>query len=388
MAEQSTVQSLDRAFDLLETLCRSRNGMSIGGLSAETGLHKSTVHRLLASMCARGYVQRDAETSVYRAGMRLCEMSSYIVDNLDIVERARASLERLEQCTDETVHLVMRDDKDIVYIHKVDNGSSAIRMFSRIGMRLPLYCTGVGKAILATWDTAEVRDVWQHSDVHAWTEHTIVDEDAFFREIDKVRQLGYALDNEENELGVRCIAAAIPDYRGRASYAISLSAPVSRMTTAGKGRDTALLCRLTGENGRVLAFDVQEDAVRQTRELLAKEHLSAEVYLDSHANMAHYAEPETVDCIVFNFGRLPGGDPTKFTTAETSLPAVDAGLKLLKKGGLMALALYYGKENGYEERDAILAHLRELDDRTYTVLGCEWMNRKNDPPLPIFIWKE
>ena len=138
--------------------------------------------------------------------------------------------------------------------------------------------------------------------------------------------------------------------------------------TAGKGRDTALLCRLTGENGRVLAFDVQED--------------------DSHANMAHYAEPETVDCIVFNFGRLPGGDPTKFTTAETSLPAVDAGLKLLKKGGLMALALYYGKENGYEERDAILAHLRELDDRTYTVLGCEWMNRKNDPPLPIFIWKE
>ena len=68
--------------------------------------------------------------------------------------------------------------------------------------------------------------------------------------------------------------------------------------TAGKGRDTALLCRLTGENGRVLAFDVQKDAVRQTRELLAKEHLSAEVYLDSHANMAHYAEPETVDCIV------------------------------------------------------------------------------------------
>ena len=158
--------------------------------------------------------------------------------------------------------------------------------------------------------------------------------------------------------------------------------------TMGKGGDTYYLCSKTGIDGKVYAFDVQEDAVRQTRELLAKEHLSAEVYLDSHANMAHYAEPETVDCIVFNFGRLPGGDPTKFTTAETSLPAVDAGLKLLKKGGLMALALYYGKENGYEERDAILAHLRELDDRTYTVLGCEWMNRKNDPPLPIFIWKE
>lgn len=143
-----------------------------------------------------------------------------------------------------------------------------------------------------------------------------------------------------------------------------------------------------GRFGKAIFVLMRPRARAETRELLAKEHLSAKVYLDSHANMAHYAEPETVDCIVFNFGRLPGGDPTKFTTAETSLPAVDAGLKLLKKGGLMALALYYGKENGYEERDAILAHLRELDDRTYTVLGCEWMNRKNDPPLPIFIWKE
>ena len=92
--------------------------------------------------------------------------------------------------------------------------------------------------------------------------------------------------------------------------------------------------------------------------------------------------------IVFNSGRLPGGDPKIFTTAETSLPAIDAGLALLRPGGVMALALYYGKENGYGERDAVLAHLRALDDRAYTVLACDWLNRKNDPPLPIFIWKD
>ena len=114
MTEHSSVQSLDRAFDLLEILCRSRGGMSIGALSAETGLHKSTVHRLLASMCTRGYVQRDAETSMYRAGMRLCEMSSYIVDNLDVVDRARAVMERLGRETDETVHLVIRDENVVV----------------------------------------------------------------------------------------------------------------------------------------------------------------------------------------------------------------------------------------------------------------------------------
>lgn len=158
--------------------------------------------------------------------------------------------------------------------------------------------------------------------------------------------------------------------------------------TAGKGRDTALLCRLAGEGGRVIAFDVQQDAVDQTRALLAAEGLQAEVVLDSHANMARYAAPESVDCIVFNFGRLPGGDPHIFTTADASLPAIDAGLALLKPGGVMALAIYYGKENGYDEKNAILQHLRSLNDRMFTVLACDWLNRKHDPPLPIFIWKE
>ena len=158
--------------------------------------------------------------------------------------------------------------------------------------------------------------------------------------------------------------------------------------TAGKGRDTALLCRLTGENGRVIAFDIQEDAVRQTRTLLAQEGLHAEVLLESHANMAHYAAENTVDCIVFNFGRLPGGDPHIFTKSDTSVAAIDAGLQLLRPGGVMTIALYYGGENGYDERDAILQHLKTLDDRTFSVLVCQWSNRRSDPPMPIFIWTE
>lgn len=158
--------------------------------------------------------------------------------------------------------------------------------------------------------------------------------------------------------------------------------------TAGRGRDTALLCRLVGPEGRVLAFDVQQEAIAQTRALLSTEGLTAEVVLDSHANMAQYAAPESVDCIVFNFGRLPGGDPKIFTTAASSIPAIDAGLALLHPGGVMALALYYGKENGYDEKNAILEHLKSLNDRLFTVLACDWLNRKHDPPLPIFIWKE
>lgn len=158
--------------------------------------------------------------------------------------------------------------------------------------------------------------------------------------------------------------------------------------TAGRGRDIALLCRLAGPAGRVLAFDIQADAVRQTRKLLEQEGLTAEVIQDSHANMEQYAAPETVDCIVFNFGRLPGGDPHIFTVAESSIAAIDAGIRLLKPGGVMSLSLYYGGANGYDERDAILAHLRTLDDRRCSVLVCDWANRRNDPPMPIFLWKD
>lgn len=158
--------------------------------------------------------------------------------------------------------------------------------------------------------------------------------------------------------------------------------------TAGKGRDTALLCRLAGENGRVLAFDIQEDAVCATKELLAQEGLSAQVVLDSHAHMDQYAEAESADCVVFNLGRLPGGDPKIFTHADSTLQAIDAGLHLLKQGGVMAIALYYGGENGYDEKNAVLEHLKNLDDRRYTVLLCDWTNRRGEPPMPILVWKE
>ena len=157
--------------------------------------------------------------------------------------------------------------------------------------------------------------------------------------------------------------------------------------TAGKGRDTALLCRLAGESGRVLAFAIKPDATAQTKALLAAEGLNAEVSLDTHANMEQYAAPETVDCVVFNFGRLPGGDPAVFTRADSSVAAIGAGARLLKPGGVMAIALYYGKENGYDEKAAVLEYLRTLDDRMFSVLCCDWANRRGDPPMPIFLWK-
>ena len=159
--------------------------------------------------------------------------------------------------------------------------------------------------------------------------------------------------------------------------------------TAGRGFDTALLCELTGTQGKVLAFDIQQEAVDSTRQLLAKNgYTNAEVFLDSHANLGQYAENGTVSAIVFNFGWLPRGSHEIFTHADSSIAALNAGLKLLKVGGAMSLCVYYGGANGFTERDALLEYFRSLDSTYYTVLECQFPNRTGCPPFVVFITKD
>lgn len=159
--------------------------------------------------------------------------------------------------------------------------------------------------------------------------------------------------------------------------------------TAGNGRDTVFLCGLTGATGHVLAFDIQQQAVENTKKRLEESGWSqtAEVILDSHAHMAQYAQPGSVDCIVFNLGWLPGGDHTIFTHADSTIAAIEAGLTLLRDGGLMCVSIYYGGASGYAERDALLEYVKTIDPMQYTVLVTQFANRMGDPPIPVFIIK-
>lgn len=160
--------------------------------------------------------------------------------------------------------------------------------------------------------------------------------------------------------------------------------------TAGNGFDTLLLCRLVGETGSVLAMDIQPEALEHTSLLLEREGVRdrARLVLDSHAHLDAYVSPESADCVVFNFGWLPGGDHTVFTRKESSLIALEKALACLKPGGIMSLCLYYGRNNGYEERDAILDYVRTLDHRQYSVMVIDFANRIHDPPIPVWIVKE
>lgn len=227
MADKSGVQSVERIFQLIESLAAHPAGAGLQRLAQDTGLAKSTVHRLLASLVSLGYAAQD-ENGRYRLTLKMFELSSGIVNSMDIMDVAKVHLERLAQRTGEAVHLVIRDGQDIVYIYKTESGP--MRMSSRVGLRSPLYCTGVGKAILATLPADEVAQIWQHTTPQKLTAHTIVEYDALQAQLTEVRTNGYAIDDEENELGVRCVAVAIPGVGGRADSAFSISGLAPYMT--------------------------------------------------------------------------------------------------------------------------------------------------------------
>ena len=159
--------------------------------------------------------------------------------------------------------------------------------------------------------------------------------------------------------------------------------------TAGNGNDTLALCQLVGESGKVYAFDIQEQAVLNTKKRLADHGVEnrAEVLLESHTNMNQYVEADSVSCITFNFGYLPGGDHNLATKKESSIAAIHEGLRLLKKGGMMSLCIYSGGDSGFEERDAILEELKQLDGKKYLVIVSQYFNRPNNPPIPAMIIK-
>lgn len=228
MTEQSGVQSVERAFELIELMCKNGE-MSVTALSLGTGLHKTTVCRLLGTLSALGYVSQNARTGHYGLTLKFLKISSCLLGRYDIRRHARPMFEKLSRICGETVHLVSREDSNIVYIDKFESQKSSVRMVSQIGLSLPMICTGVGKAILAKLDDSEIKAVWDSSKHERKTEYTIIDYESFTKEIDRIRRQGYAVDNEENELGVRCVAAAIAGTDGPCRYAFSVSAPTTRM---------------------------------------------------------------------------------------------------------------------------------------------------------------
>ena len=220
------VQVLDRAFAIIDALAETREDASLAEIAAIVKMHKSTVHRLMMNLERHRLVDRDA-TGHYRLGMKLYDLGIRAFSRFDIRHRAHPHLEKLMSDTDETVHLCILDDGEMLYVDKVEPRRS-IRMSSTVGRRNAVHCTAVGKAVLAALPEAAVDQIIAQRGLRRFTENTLTTPAALKAELREVRQRGYAVDDEENEEGVRCIGAMVCDHSGRPAAAISVSAPSFR----------------------------------------------------------------------------------------------------------------------------------------------------------------
>lgn len=218
-----------KALDILEGLATCSNGASVSELSLITGLSKSSVYRILTALAERQYVIKDDTTKIYRLGFRLLSLSSAILDSIEIKHVARSELRRISEASGETVHLLCLDGLEAVYIDKVDT-PNAIGLKSQIGKRIPLYCTGGGKAILAYKPFDFIQLYIGRTPLVACTPKTLTTPDSLMAELDNIRKNGYALDDEEHHTNITCIAVPVLTRHGDVVASISISAPSYRFS--------------------------------------------------------------------------------------------------------------------------------------------------------------
>lgn len=229
MEKENLVKSVDRALHVIDIVSTRKEGYGVTELARLVDLNKSSVYRILSTLAAHGYMEQDQETGRYKLGYKVLELSAKLLDSIDLRAEAHPFLKELEAMTNEVVHLVVYDQGEVVYIEKLE-GTETLRMHSQVGKRAPMHCTSVGKVILAHLPPEEMERIIAKKGLPRHTEHTITDVTTFRLHLEEIRKRGYALDLEENESGIICIAAPIFGYNGKVVAAVSVSGPTIRMT--------------------------------------------------------------------------------------------------------------------------------------------------------------
>lgn len=238
MKKTERVQAIDRAVAVLGCFSESRPQLQLREITQELGLNKSTVHGIISTLKFHGLIEQDPLTQKYRLGMYLLQLAEIVSRSLDIVSIARPYLSELCRKMEETVHLGALDGAEVVYIDKIESTQS-MRISTSLGARIPAYCTGVGKAMLAHLKDKQLELLLKDMQLKPITSNTITDPQALRDDLQRIRRRGYALDKEESAIGLSCVAAPIFDNHGNAAYALSLSGPTARLTP--EKREKAIL---------------------------------------------------------------------------------------------------------------------------------------------------
>jgi DNA-binding IclR family transcriptional regulator len=228
-SEPTRIQSLERAFAILEEIARNRDGISLAELSKRVGLHSSTTFHLVRTMVALGYVRQLKDSKRYRVGRRLFALAATAFDENEMVSLGRPFLEALARETGETAHLAAwMNDKVVILTRSA--GPGALQVAERAGVMRPAYCTALGKVLLAALAAAEFEDYLARTELVAHTANSITDKSRLAAEIDDVRRRGVAYDDAELDQEVRCVAAPVIGFSGQVTAAIGISGPIWRLS--------------------------------------------------------------------------------------------------------------------------------------------------------------
>ncbi len=226
-AQPSSVQALDRALGLLELLSEE-DGMTLSEVAKSAGMAPSTAHRLLSTLQGRGFVELDTENNHWLVGVRAFQVGYAFVRNRKLVDLGRAIMRELMEASGETVNLGIEDDGDVVFISQVES-HAPMRAFFRTGRRGPIHASGIGKAVLSTYEEDRVRQIMSAKDMEPLTAKTLRGVDELLADLAEIRRRGWSVDDEEQSLGMRCIAAPVFDEWGDAIAGISVSGPTVRI---------------------------------------------------------------------------------------------------------------------------------------------------------------
>jgi DNA-binding IclR family transcriptional regulator len=225
---KTSIQVIERMMSLLDALAGYPDPVSLKELSKVTGLHPSTTHRILNDMVSTRFVERS-EPGTYRLGMRLLELGNIVKSRLNVREAAVEPMRKLHQQTQQAVNLSVRQGDEIVYIDRAFSERSGMQVVRAIGGRAPLHLTSTGKLFLSVDEPETVQAYATRTGLAGHNRNSITDLKKLQHELQQVRSRGYARDNEELELGVRCMAAGIKDDSGKLIAGLSISAPADRL---------------------------------------------------------------------------------------------------------------------------------------------------------------
>lgn len=243
---KSGVQSVGRALTLLQLLSAADEGLRLSGIAREAGLASSTTHRLLTTLEQHGFAQFEPETQLWHVGREAFAVGAAYGRRRNFVAAALPFLRRLRDATRETANLGILDHDQLVTVSQVES-REIMRAISPPGGRVPVFCSGMGKAILATWPDADIEALAQRVGLRPMTRHSLRDIGAALDDIRAIRARGYAIDDEEHVTGLRCLAAVVWSPQAEAACAISVSGLAARLTDARIAAQAAHVTTIAGE---------------------------------------------------------------------------------------------------------------------------------------------